>query len=376
VALPEAGAVLFYISGHGFGHASREVEVINALGAARPELRLIIRSAVSPALLARTVRVPYDLRAGGCDTGVVQPSSVTQDDEATIRAAVDFYSSFDVRVAAETAAVLPDRVRLVVGDVPPLAFAVAARLAVPSIAIANFTWDWIYETYPGLHEAAPWLVGTLRRAYAEASLALELPFSGGFGVFRNVRPVPLIARHATKSRQETRDTFGLPRDRPVALLSFGGYGLPWLDLASVDCLEEGTVVTTDRIGTPDGTSVPPGIVVLPETAFRPGGVRYEDLVGAVDVVVTKPGYGILAECIACGPAMLYTSRGVFREYDLLVDQMPKYIRCRFIDQRDLGAGRWRVALDALVRQPVPPEHLPSNGAQIAASVMAEMLATR
>jgi hypothetical protein len=365
--------VLFYISGHGFGHASREVEVINALGAARPELRLIIRSAVSPALLARTVRVPYDLRAGACDTGVVQPSSVTQDDEATIRAAVDFYSTFDARVDAETAAVLPDRVRLVVGDVPPLAFAVAARLAVPSIAIANFTWDWIYETYPGLAEAAPWLVGALRRAYVQASLALELPFAGGFGVFRKVRRVPLIARHATKSRQETRDAFGLPRDRPVALLSFGGYGLPWLDLASVDCLEEWTVVTTDRIGAP---APPPGIVVLPETAFRPGGMRYEDLVGAVDVVVTKPGYGILAECIACGSAMLYTSRGVFREYDLLVDQMPKYIRCRFIDPRDLGAGRWRVALDALMRQPVAPEHLPSHGAQIAASVIAELLATR
>ena len=49
-------AVAFYISGHGFGHASREVEVINALGALRPDLRIVIRSAVDAKLLARTRR--------------------------------------------------------------------------------------------------------------------------------------------------------------------------------------------------------------------------------------------------------------------------------------------------------------------------------
>ena len=48
-------AVVFYISGHGFGHASRDVEVMNALGARRPDLRIIVRSAVDPSLLARTM---------------------------------------------------------------------------------------------------------------------------------------------------------------------------------------------------------------------------------------------------------------------------------------------------------------------------------
>ena len=73
--------VVFFISGHGFGHASRDVEVINALGRiAGPDLRVIIRSAVPASLLERTVRVPFELRPGICDTGLVQPNSVTQDD--------------------------------------------------------------------------------------------------------------------------------------------------------------------------------------------------------------------------------------------------------------------------------------------------------
>ena len=73
------------------------------------------------------------------------------------------------------------------------------------------------------------------------------------------------------------------------------------------------------------------------------GVRYEDLVGAAEAVVTKPGYGIISECIANDTAMLYTSRGHFPEYDVLVEEMPKYLRSAFISQDDLFAGKWESA---------------------------------
>src|SRR5262245_66626631 len=94
-----AMTVVFYISGHGFGHASRQVEVINALGAAAPDLRMVLRTAVNSSLLRRTVRVPYEHRPGACDTGIVQRTSVQHDDEATIAEAVAFYADFDRRAA-------------------------------------------------------------------------------------------------------------------------------------------------------------------------------------------------------------------------------------------------------------------------------------
>ena len=94
--------------------------------------------------------------------------------------------------------------------------------------------------------------------------------------------------------------------------------------------------------------------MIDENAMYDNGYRYEDLVRAVDVVVTKPGYGIISECIANDTALLYTSRGDFREYQALVDAMPKYLRCAFIDHPDLFAGRWQRHLDALLAQPAPP----------------------
>ena len=102
--------------------------------------------------------------------------------------------------------------------------------------------------------------------------------------------------------------------------------------------------------------------MIDENAMYDRGYRYEDLVRAVDVVVTKPGYGIISECIANDTALLYTSRGDFREYQVLVDAMPEYLRCAFIDHADLFAGRWQPHLDALLAQPAPPIRPAINGA--------------
>ena len=94
-----------------------------------------------------------------------------------------------------------------------------------------------------------------------------------------------------------------------------------------------------------------------------------DLIAAADVVVTKPGYGIIADCISTATPMLYTSRGQFREYDLLVAEMPRFVQCRFISPPDLLGGRWRSSLEALLAQPAPPETIDVHGAETAAEIL-------
>jgi L-arabinokinase len=368
---------VFYISGHGFGHAARQVEIVNALGARVPGARVIIRSAVSPDLLARTLRVPYELRPGPCDSGIVQSSSVAHDDEATIDAALAFYRHWPARIRAEAERLGGDAPTLVVGDIPPLAFEVAASLGVPAIAVGNFTWDWIYAAHPGFADRAAHLLPLIREAYGRAGLALELPMSGGFDVFGfgARRTLPFVARRPSRPRGPTRHRFGLPAERRVALLSFGGYGLPDIDLARVDA-PGWTIVTTDRVSGRDGGVLPGHVVLIEERAFTMGGFRYEDLVGAVDVVISKPGYGIIAECIAARTALLYTSRGAFREYDVLVAEMPRYLRSRFISQDDLFGGRWREALAGVLAQPAPPERPRVDGAEVAADAIVSRAASR
>lgn len=365
-------SVVFYISGHGFGHASREVEVINAIGASRPDLTIVLRTSVSDALLSRTLRTPVTRLDGPCDSGVIQRDSVTHDDEATVREAAAFQETMPARIAEEMERLQPFDVRAVVGDIPPMAFDVASRIGVPSVALANFTWDWIYEWYGEALRDAPNLLAGIRQSYRQAGHALELPLSGGFEVFPRVTRIPFIARHSARSQVEARRLVGLEPDRPVALLSFGGYGLQRLAVEQLDCLDEWTVLLTDRITTLSAQPSP-HLRLISEADF--GELRYEDLVAAADVVVTKPGYGIVSECVAHDTAMLYTSRGHFREYDRMVAEMPEILRCRFISQDDLFGGRWTGALNSLMEQPQPPKTVATDGALRAAAIIQDAVDT-
>ena len=77
-----AVAVVFYISGHGFGHASRQIEIINAVGARTSRLA---DSSSAPALPAGCFNERPRCRSrsstGPCDTGVVQIDSVRLDEQ-------------------------------------------------------------------------------------------------------------------------------------------------------------------------------------------------------------------------------------------------------------------------------------------------------
>ena len=67
-----AQAIVFYVSGHGFGHASRSIEVINAVLAKRPEVRIGVRTAAPRWLFDLSVKGKVAFSTLECDTGVVQ----------------------------------------------------------------------------------------------------------------------------------------------------------------------------------------------------------------------------------------------------------------------------------------------------------------
>jgi len=90
-------------------------------------------------------------------------------------------------------------------------------------------------------------------------------------------------------------------------------------------------------------------------------------------VATKPGYGIIAECAAHQTALLYTSRGHFVEYEVLVQEMPRYVRSQFIPQEALFAGEWRPYLEELLSQG-RPEPADVSGSAVAADLILEQLA--
>jgi L-arabinokinase len=371
-------AIVFYVSGHGFGHASRTIEVINAILVKRPETRIGVRTAAPRWLFDLTVKGKITFSTLETDTGVVQVDSLTLDEADSIRRASAFHSDLVTRAASETRVLRELGAGLIVGDIPPLAFAVGGAAGIPSIGLGNFTWDWVYADYPRVR-LAPSLLPAIRTAYSRASMALRLPMSGGFESFSNVKDIPFIARHATRTREEVCKLLKLPSDKPIVLASFGGYGLPGLETDALAKFKKYTVITTANLPLGRTRKEMPtaerkgSFISVNEESMYDAGVRYEDLVGASEVVVTKPGYGIISESIANDAAVLYTSRGHFPEYDVLVSEMPKYLRNAFISHDDLFAGKWETHLDKLLNQPKMKKKPETNGADVAADLLLKAL---
>ena len=339
------------VSGHGYGHSVRSAEVARAL--LRRGARVTVRTDAPRWLYPDEVDwIPT--QEWPLDIGVVQHGGLEFDIDATRAAWCQYLPYFSKRANAEAALLREHGVDVLVGDTPPLAFAAAANAGIPSYGMTNFTWDWIYAAWPKFEE----IVGSIREAYANAHGLFRLPLHGDCSAFSHIEDVPLVARKATRSREEVRRELGIPNERILVLLSFGGFTATGLEVAPLGELAEYLFVTTPplRIDQP-----PHNMLVLKQAPSD-----YVSLLAACDVVVTKPGYGIVADCLANRVAVLFTDRGPFREYDVLADGLRRLGRARYIPREHLLRGDLGPHLKALLGSDDTWTQQPMNGAEIVA----------
>jgi len=358
-----------YISGHGFGHAVRVLEVLRALRIRRPQCALHIRTTVPRWFIDTGLSGPFTYTRVQLDVGAVQRDSLTLDPLATLQAYAELAAHKQQIIAAAVHSLEPLRPTLVFADIPALAFDIARQLDVPGIAMANFSWDWIYADYVRDLPAYQLVVDGLHASYAYATELLRLPFHGDLSAFPRRRDSPLVARRAVLSPADARQRLGLPPHERIVLLSFGGIGV---ELTTAPTAPRGvTFVATQSAG--HGATLPANCRLISNTDLAARRVRYEDLVAAADVVMTKPGYGIVADCIANGTAMIYTPRGRFAEYACLVRGIAAHLPHAFISNDDLHGGRWSDALDAVFAQPRRPAEMDISGAAVAAEILDDRL---
>jgi L-arabinokinase len=338
-----------YVSGHGYGHATRVGEVLRAVRAQEPDLPLAVVTAAPEKLFRDAVPGPFLFRSLECDVGLAQKGPLVIDEEGTARRGREFAAGRAARAADEARWLRGLGARVVLGDVPPLAFEAAAHADVPAVGLANFSWDWIYRhlapRQPALREAAD----AAAAAYRTTALLLALPFAGDLSAFPRREAIPLVARRPRMSRVDARRRLGLPETGACALVSFGGLGMPAVTPGAL----AGLAPLGFLIDASEG-SWPPNVTAVDAARRDALGMGYQDLVRAADVVVTKPGYGIVSDAIAAGTRIVYTERGDFPEYPILVAEMPRYVPCAHVGNDDFLAGRWRPAIESVLARPMPP----------------------
>jgi hypothetical protein len=364
-------AVAFCISGHGFGHASRQVEVINAFGAMCPDQPIHVFTKASRWLLDRTITTPVTIVEQAVDSGAIQRDSLHLDVPATLAAAAQFEAGAEAAAVALAGELRARQCHVVVCDAPPMPCTAAHLAGVPAVVLANFTWDWIFEDFVAEHPEYKELPAQLGRRYAQGSAAWRLPMYGGFDTVGTILDFPWIARRSRRDRADVRRLMGADDTRPLVLISFGGYGVANMTLAHHAGAPYRLVLSGGAEHGP--IDAPPDALRLDRQQLDALGMRYEDLVAAVDVVASKPGYGIVSECVANDTALLYTDRGRFREYPVMVDAMPQVLRCRYIANASLARDRWDQAIAEVLSQAQPQARPLVNGADVAAGMLSAML---
>ncbi len=345
-----------YVSGHGYGHMVRVCEVLRKVRERAPSLPISLVGEVPEVLVRREIADPLELRPAACDAGLAQRDALEIDEPGTLERCRELDLGWEGRARREAARLSAQGARLVLADIPALAFEAAALAGVPAVGLGNFTWSWIYfhlaARLPGLRPIAE----RAARAYARGELLLELPFAGDLSAFARREPVGFVAREPRVAPEETRRRLGLPAG-PLALVSFGGVGVPGLRPGALE-------------PDPDVHYLFPQD--LPEDRLDALGIRYPDVVAAADVVVTKPGYGIVTDAIAGGTRIVYTERGDFPEYPIMVREMPAYVACVHVASAEVRAGRIRSAVHRALSSPMPPRP-DLGGAERAARRLLELV---
>ena len=139
-------SVAFFVTPHGFGHASRAIAVAESLGQLLPQLQIIFFTTIPKQHIAASID-NFKYEQLHCDVGLIQTDALTIDLSKTIEC-LSAFLPFDPTCVQYLVNYLQDEHCIaVISDIAPLGIKVAQAAGLPSVLIENFTWDWIYRAY-------------------------------------------------------------------------------------------------------------------------------------------------------------------------------------------------------------------------------------
>eukprot|EP00736_Rhodelphis_marinus_P006665 Rmarinus@m.14481 len=358
--------VVYYVSGHGFGHATRVCAVVRSL--IERGVTVYVASQAPEHLFQQELVGTKDgswfyrgIQGYPLDAGAHQKNPLFVCPTTTLRNAVDVDEKRSEVLEREACWMQSIDADVVLVDIAPLACAAAARAAVPSVIVGNFTWYDIYKPYVASAEGqmgfrSRSLLKQILSDYVNGCAALlRLPGHVGMdwaakaGV--EVIDVKMVVRQARSDRKEIREGLGVEETQKLAILTFGGHS------ADIN-------LRTEALPGPDWVCFVCGLEAdsdegLPQGFRRvPAGSYLPDLILAADVAIGKLGYGVTSECLAYSTPIVYVSRQNFCEEPALAKLLRAHNACVQIPTEDFAACEWAqylsIAFDLRSKIRCPP----------------------
>jgi hypothetical protein len=348
--------IAYFITPHGFGHATRAAAVMSALSELIAGIRFELFTTSLQRIFTASLETDFGYHHTHTDIGLVQTSPLSEDLAATCRQ-LDQMLPFDQTLVDSLAGTIRKLdCRLVICDIAPLGIAAARAAGLPSVLVENFTWDWIYSGYlkaaPGLQPHIAYLSHIFRQTSHHIQtrpLCRPVPNS--------LKTAP-ISRRARSTRAQVRAQLSIDTTDKMVLVSMGGVPDRFDFLSSLPEQMEPFLV----IPRADGRSSPhPKVLLLPTHSD----FYHPDLMAAADALVAKTGYSTVAEAYQCGLPFGYVRRPQSPESGALEKFITEHMPAIAIPPRAYADGSWIGALPKLLSMPMAVAQRENGAAQTA-----------
>ena len=211
---------------------------------------------------------------------------------------------------------------------------------------------WIYYYYNNVHPVYDAAARLAYSCYKKCGLYLSLPSSPRPTAFNRVEKIPLVCRKPGLSGSALRSELKIPSENRAILIAFSEASLPKKAILKIEKIKK----TTFIIPAPLELRLKNGIFVPEKQA------SFHTLVSAADIIITKPGYGIISDAIASKKPLVTTERGDFPEVPYLDRLMQETVGQTKITMKKFDKGLWKKVLK---KAALPDFEYPVNGTTIA-----------
>ncbi|KUK34269.1 MAG: UDP-N-acetylglucosamine:LPS N-acetylglucosamine transferase [Caldanaerobacter subterraneus] len=293
-------SIVFYISDHGFGHASRSLALIENIIQLDKEVKIFIKTGEKQLNFCKAYlskfncdNIYYEIKKN--DIGLILKQGSLDVDKQRLKYELEnWVNSWDYYINQEEKFYKENKVDLIISDITPQAFIIGNKLSIKTLAITNFTWYEMYKDFFGVN----YITDKLYEAYNLADEVFLYPLNEPNNLpFKNYKNVGFVARQANeKFVQKIREKYLGNLYKRIIFISVG---------KSVNLEKEISIKNDENF-----YIYTEGLNLKGENTCKLSSdtVNVHDYIAASDLLITKAGWSSISEAVTSRVPLLVVDR--------------------------------------------------------------------
>ena len=270
--------ILYYVTDHGLGHASRTVAIIRELK--KEKIEIIIRSN-DPFGFFKKSLPGIKIISGQTDFHPVmsKKNGMIFNESKTRTNLSNWISQMPALIRKESTIIKKIKPHIIISDISFMPILASSKNKIKSLLVSSFVWNESLKIPNNMRYY-------IKNSYKNADIILRLSLGTPVN-FQNVHKMGVVARHSTLSRKQIRKKLGIKYNEKLVLVSLSGKEKIQLkhseNIKILDVSDYSTIKKNNTKNLIEG----------------------QNLITAADLVICKCGYGFVSECLTSKTKFLY-----------------------------------------------------------------------